>query len=469
MEYVLRLTGNQHRTLKNHLFPGDGCEAVAIARCGRRSGETRHVFTIREVELIPHEACIERTPQRVTWPTVPLSPLLGEAANRGEAIVKFHSHPEGFADFSRTDDLADHELFASVYGWMDGDAPHASVVMLPEGRLFGRIVGADGSFEALSLVAVAGDDLDFWFDETTDVEPAGELPAFASKNAQLFGAGTMERLARLSVAVIGCSGTGSPVIEQLARQGVGRLILVDPDRMEAKNQNRILNAMEEDVAAGNYKVDVLAEAVRRMGLGTTIVPLTRNVIDPEVVAIVAECDVVFGCMDGAEGRHLLGRLSTFYNLPYFDVGVKLLADGRGGIDQVCGTVHSLQPGGSSLLSRGVYTMEEVSSEGLKRTNPQTYERQLAEKYIVGAQEERPAVISVNMLAASLAIGEFLARLHPYRIDPNADFAVQRFSLLDGYFMHEKESESCPLLSRHVGRGDVRPLLEMPALSSASGM
>ncbi|MGZ3387313.1 MAG: ThiF family adenylyltransferase, partial [Isosphaeraceae bacterium] len=82
----------------------------------------------------------------------------------------------------------------------------------------------------------------------------------------------------------------------------------------------------------------------------------------------------FGCMDGAEGRNLLNRLATFYCLPYFDVGVRLEADGHGGVSQVCGSVHYLQPGGSSLLSRGVIAAEDIEAEALRRTDPAEYER-----------------------------------------------------------------------------------------------
>jgi len=35
----------------------------------------------------------------------------------------------------------------------------------------------------------------------------------------------------MRLAVVGCSGTGSPVVEQLARLGVRRLVLVDPDEI----------------------------------------------------------------------------------------------------------------------------------------------------------------------------------------------------------------------------------------------
>ena len=44
---------------------------------------------------------------------------------------------------------------------------------------------------------------------------------------------------------------------------------------------------------------------------------------PEAVRAVTECDVVFSCMDGVEGCHVLNRLVTFYLMPYFDAGVRL--------------------------------------------------------------------------------------------------------------------------------------------------
>jgi len=186
--------------------------------------------------------------------------------------------------------------------------------------------------------------------------------------------------------------------------------------------------------------------------------------DPEVVKAVAECDVVFGCMDSVDGRHLLNRLAVFYLLPYFDVGVKLEADGQGGVDQICGTVHYLQPDGSSLLSRGTYTIEQVRAAALKRADPEAYRDQLQSNYIVGVQEERPAVISVNLLFASLAVNEFLARLHPYRDDPNGDFATYRISLTQARVIQDADGAPCQSLARHAGRGDVNPMLDMPALS-----
>jgi hypothetical protein len=127
--------------------------------------------------------------------------------------------------------------------------------------------------------------------------------------------------------------------------------------------------------------------------------LAANLISQEAVLRVAECDIVFGCMDGVEGRHVLNRLATFYNLPYFDAGVRLDADGQAGIERIAGAVHYLQPGLSSLLSRGVYSMARVEAEEMQRSNPDMYRRQVKEGYLRGVEEDRPAVISVNMFFA----------------------------------------------------------------------
>jgi hypothetical protein len=457
VEVTLTLTGKQHKLLREHLFCGDGCESVAILLCGRRSGSERHRLVVHEMIPIPNELCIVRRPDQVTWPTDMLPDLLNRAAERGMAFVKIHSH-HGYDQFSETDDRSDRALFPSVYSWTGSDEPHVSAVMLETGRIFARVVDETGQFTELSHVNVVGDDLTVW--------PAKEAKSrsvdFGQRVAQTFGAATFQKLSALRIAVVGCSGTGSIVVEQLARNCVGSLVLVDPDRVENKNLNRILNSQVTDV--GRLKVDVLADAIRDSGLGTHVETHAGDSFDPMIVEAVASCDVVFGCMDTVDGRHLLNKLATFYLIAYFDLGVKLEADGLGGIDQVCGTVHYLQPGGSSLLTRGVYNMGQVSSAGLKRTDPASYRDQLNLGYIRGVLEDRPAVIQLNMLIASLAVNELLARLHPYRIDPNADFAVHRISLSHGIYEHLNDGESCALLTRHVGRGDVMPRLDWSELS-----
>lgn len=460
METILRITGLQHEKLRQHLLPEDGREAVAVALCGRHIGRDRHILTVREIFPIPYNTCTVRTAYRVTWPTETIADYLDKASRTDNAIIKIHSHPGGFAEFSETDDVSDPDLFASVYGWFESDLPHGSCIMLPDGKMFGRTVSSMGEFEALSMVSVAGDDLYFWNSSSeTDT-----VPEFAQRHAQAFGKGTLDVLRRLSVAVVGCSGTGSPVIEQLARLGVGKLVIVDPDNVEDKNLNRILNTFESDARQRKLKVQVLADAVRKMGTGTQVVPLSLNLYSVEAVNAVAECDLIFGCMDSIDGRHLLNRLAVFYNIPYIDIGVRLIADGLGGVQQICGSVHYLQPDRSSLMSRGLYTLEKLYAASIRRTNPEEYQKQVKEKYISGVLEDRPAVISVNMEFGAMAVNELLARIHHFRDDANKYYAITTKSLTQAQTYYEEDGEPCRVLSRHTGRGDVLPLLDMPELS-----
>lgn len=461
----LRLTGRQQAALFQHIFPGDGKEAVALALCG--FGEwgsdaiSCRVVCVHRVVPVPYEHCKVRTEEQVTWRTDLFPDLLREAEKKRQVILKIHSHPTGFAAFSTFDDKADKELFTGIAGWLDTNFPGISAVMLPDGQVFARTVAGDGSFGPVASVAVAGPDIQIWHTDQKE----GEVPEYLLRTEQTLGKGTTRRLSRLSIGVVGASGTGSPVVEMLYRLGVGELVLVDGDVVEEKNLGRIYNSTMDDVDNQRSKVHVLADAIERSGLPTKVVPIDKDIFHPEVVQRLAQCDVMFGCMDSVDGRDLLNRLCTFYSVPYFDLGVRIDADGKGGVDQVAGTVHYLQPDGFSLLGRKVYTAKQVLAAGLRRTDPDKYRERVRSKYIAGVQEDRPAVISVNTLIASLAVNDLLARLHPVRVDNNADIASIRVSLTQHImFPPEPEGPPCEFQVKNVGRGDVKPLLSMPALS-----
>ena len=92
---------------------------------------------------------------------------------------------------------------------------------------------------------------------------------------------------------------------------------------------------------------MLADAVERTGLGTRVIRITKNLWHPEVIRAVAQCDIVFGCMDTVDGRYLLNALASYYSIPYFDIGVRLDAAAKarrkGRIREVCGTVNYFAP------------------------------------------------------------------------------------------------------------------------------
>ena len=85
------------------------------------------------------------------------------------------------------------------------------------------------------------------------------------RNARLLGLDVQERLARAHVVVLGLGGVGSFAAEALARAGLGRLTLVDGERVDETNINRQLHALDGEV--GRFKAEVLAERLRRIAHG----------------------------------------------------------------------------------------------------------------------------------------------------------------------------------------------------------
>ena len=77
---------------------------------------------------------------------------------------------------------------------------------------------------------------------------------------RLYGHGTLERLARAHVAVIGVGGVGSWAAEALARSGIGALTLIDADDVCLSNTNRQSHTLAGTI--GRAKVEVLAERLR---------------------------------------------------------------------------------------------------------------------------------------------------------------------------------------------------------------
>lgn len=461
MKYNLTISGKMHELLKSHLYPGDGNEAVALAICGRTLFKGQERLLVHQIFPVAYEDCAIRKPNLVKWSTKKMIPIIEQAAKKGMAILKIHSHPTDYPEFSSLDDTSDCELFDGVFGSMSDQRVHASAIMLPGGKMFGRIITAELEFKAIDRISVIGNDLFFW-DKTAD---NSTIPEFSTRTAQTFGEGTTKILKNLKIAVIGCSGTGGPIIEQLVRLGVGKIVLVDDDIVKKVNLNRIPNTTIKDALAEKKKVHALKEAIEAIGLGTVVVALDKNLYDDiEIIKEIASCDVQFGCTDTVDGRHLLNQIASFYLLPYFDLGVKIIADGHGGIDQICGAIHYLQPGGSSLLTREVYSPEKLRAAIQFRVNPSEYDHQKRKGYMTSVNVESPAVISINTLIASYAVNDFLSRIHPYRFDKNEEYAITRIDVSGWSVMKDIDGKPDSHLVKFVGRGDCVPLLNMPELS-----
>ncbi|MCZ7497299.1 ThiF family adenylyltransferase [Agrobacterium tumefaciens] len=462
MNVTLSMSADQHASLANHLFPGDGLEAAALLLCGGASHLDRYRLSVREVIPLDHAAC-KRLHDRISWPTDLIVPHLDHAEELGLSVIKVHCHPGGFPRFSDVDDAGDGELLPIVRSWVGTEVPHGSIVMLPNGRLFGRYLWRGDQMHTLDMISVAGPDMRL-FPAVAGVN----TPLFGRSQDQAFGDGTTALLGKLRAGIVGISGTGSPLLEQLIRLGFGEIVIIDPDIIEDRNLNRILNSSVADARAGRLKVDVAEASVAATGLPTKIIKVPSTLMSPAAIDALSVCDVIFGCVDTHTGRFAMNLVSTYHIIPYFDVGVMLDAAGdgetAGRIRDIFGTVHYIVPGRSSLISRDVISLQTVAAEGLANSDPEAAAQQVRDKYFRGLTVNRPAVISINMFAAALAVNDFLARIHPYRHTLNRDVGSIEFSLGQLRLTADEEQEDCALLRPWLGHGRILPLLGLPELS-----
>lgn len=455
-DWTLSFAGATLDRVRWHLFPGDGCEAAAILVCARAPGPRQRLL-VREAILVPYKDCALREPDRIVWPGLWIEKAIDLAEAENLSLVLIHSHPGGLFDFSEADDQSDARVIPGLFE--AHGSIHGSAIMTPDGRVRGRLYAKDGACWPIDLVSVIGDDIDLiWNGDHPSPSRAGRPVAFTS--------GMTRELGRLRAVVIGVSGIGSIIAEQAARLGFGRVDLIDFDRIEPHNLNRILNATRADAGKRRLKVEMFASSVashRGEGVATAI---PASITSREAVLSASQADVLFCCVDTLEARQIADFIAQAFLLPLFDMGVVIplrKAERGMAIADVCGRVDYVQPGGTTLLDRGVYSPASLRAEYLRRTAPGAHQHELEAGYIKGMIEEAPSVITLNMRVAAAAMNEFIARAYPFRLDPNGQYARTQFSLAAGEEEFSAEDQFPRSSLGLFACGDLEPLLGLPLL------
>jgi len=125
------------------------------------------------------------------------------------------------------------------------------------------------------------------------------------RTARLLGDDGVARLASATVTVFGVGGVGASAAEALVRSGVGRVILVDYDRICVTNVNRQLHAMKGTL--GKPKAQVMAERLRLVN-PDAVIEARAEFYTAETSArlLVPEPDVVIDAIDHMAAKlHLI--------------------------------------------------------------------------------------------------------------------------------------------------------------------
>ena len=134
-----------------------------------------------------------------------------------------------------------------------------------------------------------------------------------------------EKLLASHVLIIGAGGLGSPVALYLGAAGVGRITLVDHDRVDATNlQRQIAHTLDR---IGEFKADSVVKAVAALNPDVKVIPVTELANDSLLDRLVGEVDLVLDCTDNFATRHAINRACVKHAKPLVS-GAAIRFDGQ---------------------------------------------------------------------------------------------------------------------------------------------
>lgn len=139
------------------------------------------------------------------------------------------------------------------------------------------------------------------------------LPARYQRNRAMLSIQQQLSLLRSEVAVFGCGGLGGYIIEELARLGVGRITVVDPDVFEEHNMNRQLLCTQE--LLGRKKVDAAVQRVAAINPAVRLRPFDAAFGQDNSAEILQGVTVAADGLDSIPVRLELAEACNDQNVP----------------------------------------------------------------------------------------------------------------------------------------------------------
>lgn len=111
-----------------------------------------------------------------------------------------------------------------------------------------------------------------------------------------------EKISRATVAICGLGGLGSNIAIALARMGIGKLILIDFDKVDISNLHRQQYKVSQ---IGQFKTVALMENIREIAPFMEIEVHTKCITSENVTALLGEADIICEAFDYAEAKAML--------------------------------------------------------------------------------------------------------------------------------------------------------------------
>ena len=334
-----------------------------------------------------------------------LSRAVREARSKNAGLAFLHSHPgSGWQDMSRDDIVAERDVISYP----------AQVTKHP---LVGLTIGRDGYWSARWWER-AGREFGFSWCRKVRVVGSKKLEIYLRPDADRrkdwagrlrrtqdsWGPAFQRTIENLRVGIVGLGSVGSITAEAFARIGVGTFTLIDGDRVEEHNLDRLLYATVDDV--GKAKVDLAADTIERHAThaGVIVERVKQEIQNETAYREALDCDIIMSCVDRPVGRDVLNYVAQAHLVPVIDAGVAVEAFVRPRkFFSAHWRTHVVTPEHQCLRCAGQYSSGDVVAELDGSLGNPAYIKGLEEAGIQQNMNTFPFALGAASLQTNLAL------------------------------------------------------------------
>ncbi len=454
--YEVAMTAATEASLHDALIRSDKQEDVCFALWTPSSGASRQTALLGQI--VPPGAGDRHVHGNASFERFYARRAAEIASADGCGLALLHSHPvaEGWQELSEADAQAERSL-----GNMAQALTGLPVVGLTlacgdktwSARIWNRGHGHDTGSTDCEAVRVVGP---IWrADYHPRLRPIPKPQPTQERTISAWGEHLQAQIARARVLVVGAGSVGTLVIEALARTGVEHIAVMDFDRVELVNLDRLHGATIADARSHLPKAELARRILRSSA--TAALPdnpiWQRSVCEDLGLAVALDYDLIFSCVDRPWPRHVLNTIAHTDLIPVIDGGLRLDPLPHGGLRNATWRSHIAMPGQRCMRCIGQFDPSEVQLErDGSLTNP-TYIANLPPGRTEPANQN---VAILSQAVSSALLGQFLSLVAgPAGIGYGGPL---RHTLATHQLIHEDETEceSYCAYQRATGVGDRRP-------------
>ena len=448
-----------------HLLRADRNEDLCFALWYPSRGANRRTALVERL-ILPRNGD-RNVHGNVSFEPAFLERAMSEAAAAGAGLALLHSHPlgRGWQGMSPDDVAAEQGNAGAVFG----------ATSLP---LIGLTLAGDGGWSArfwertaprtypghwCGTVRVVGDRLAMHY--MNRIAPPPRPTRAQVRTVSAWGEECQADLARLHVGIVGNGSVGGFIAESAVRSGIEDVTLIDFDRVEELNLDRLNYATRAGI--GHLKVNVLADHLKARATAARCVidRVPFAVYEEEAFRKALDCDVLISCVDRPWGRHVLNLIAYAHLIPVVDGGILVRRNRLKRLAAADWRAHTATISRPCLQCLGQYDPGLVQMEREGNLDDPRYIEGLPEDHLLRAREN---VFAFSMACASQQMLQMLALVVAPLDQPNP--GAQRYHFVGG-FMEPPSFGKCNvecLFPSLISRGDAcdvtvtggRPMIKM---------